>query len=104
MSTALLARSAKRDSAVRERPLAAHGQSDPRPQSRWRALDGVRALAVVGVILYHCGVAWIPGGLLGVDVFFVLSGYLITSLLLREVRGGGRVDLRGFWARRARRL
>jgi peptidoglycan/LPS O-acetylase OafA/YrhL len=104
MSTALLVRSAKRDSGVRDRPLTAHAHPDARKQSRWRALDGVRALAVIGVILYHCGVAWIPGGLLGVDVFFVLSGYLITSLLLREVRGGGRVDLRAFWARRARRL
>ncbi len=72
--------------------------------SRWAALDGVRALAVAGVILYHAGVKWVPGGLLGVDVFFVLSGFLITSLLLREVRGGGRVNLGAFWARRARRL
>jgi peptidoglycan/LPS O-acetylase OafA/YrhL len=59
---------------------------------------------VVGVLLYHAGVSWIPGGLLGVDVFFVLSGFLITSLLLREVRTGGRIDLRAFWIRRARRL
>ena len=55
-------------------------------------------------MLYHAGVSWIPGGLLGVDVFFVLSGFLITSLLLREVSGGGTVSLRAFWARRARRL
>ena len=59
---------------------------------------------MVGVVLYHAGVSWIPGGLLGVDVFFVLSGFLITSLLLREVRSGGRIDLRAFWLRRARRL
>jgi peptidoglycan/LPS O-acetylase OafA/YrhL len=59
---------------------------------------------VVGVVLYHAGVSWIPGGLLGVDVFFVLSGFLITSLLLREVRSGGKIDLRAFWVRRARRL
>jgi peptidoglycan/LPS O-acetylase OafA/YrhL len=101
MATALLARSGKRDPASRERPSPS---PDAHKQARWRALDGVRALAVAGVILYHAGVSWVPGGLLGVDVFFVLSGYLITSLLLREVRGGGRVDLRAFWARRARRL
>ncbi len=58
----------------------------------------------MSVMLYHGGVSWVPGGLLGVDVFFVLSGYLITSLLLREVRRGGRVGLGAFWARRARRL
>ena len=101
MSTALLARSAKRDPSGRAKPTP-HPQ--PEKQARWSALDGVRALAVIGVIAYHAGVKAVPGGLLGVDVFFVLSGYLITSLLLREVRGGGRVDLRAFWARRARRL
>jgi peptidoglycan/LPS O-acetylase OafA/YrhL len=68
------------------------------------ALDGVRALAVAGVVLYHAGVAWMPGGYLGVDVFFVLSGFLITSLLLTEHRSAGRIDLRRFWVRRARRL
>jgi peptidoglycan/LPS O-acetylase OafA/YrhL len=90
------------------RPAAARPKPTPYPQpprvSRWSALDGVRAFAVVGVMLYHAGVSWIPGGLLGVDVFFVLSGFLISSLLLREVRTGGRIDLRGFWLRRARRL
>jgi peptidoglycan/LPS O-acetylase OafA/YrhL len=68
------------------------------------ALDGIRALAVAGVVLYHAGVAWMPGGFLGVDVFFVLSGFLITSLLLAERRATGRIDLRRFWIRRARRL
>jgi peptidoglycan/LPS O-acetylase OafA/YrhL len=68
------------------------------------ALDGVRALAVAGVVLYHAGVAWVPGGFLGVDVFFVLSGFLITSLLLAERRATGSIDLRAFWIRRARRL
>ncbi len=101
MATALLTRSAKRDPASREKPSPL---PHSRRQSRWRALDGVRALAVAGVILYHAGVSWVPGGLLGVDAFFVLSGFLITSLLLREVRGGGRIDLGAFWARRARRL
>ncbi|HEX3567149.1 MAG TPA: acyltransferase, partial [Acidimicrobiales bacterium] len=73
-------------------------------RQRLPQLDGIRAFAVITVLLYHFGVSWVNGGLLGVDVFFVLSGYLITSLLLREVRGGGSVDLRAFWARRARRL
>jgi peptidoglycan/LPS O-acetylase OafA/YrhL len=68
------------------------------------ALDGVRALAVSAVLLYHAGVAWLPGGFLGVDVFLVLSGYLITSLLLAEHAATDRLDLPRFWARRARRL
>ena len=68
------------------------------------ALDGLRAIAVTAVLLYHGGVDWMPGGFLGVDLFFVLSGYLITSLLLAERRGTGGIDLRAFWLRRARRL
>ncbi len=67
-------------------------------------LDGVRALAVTAVVLYHGGVGWMPGGFLGVDAFFVLSGYLITSLLLKELDRTGRIDLWAFWGRRARRL
>jgi peptidoglycan/LPS O-acetylase OafA/YrhL len=67
-------------------------------------LDGVRAVAVTGVVLYHAGVSWMPGGFLGVDVFFVLSGYLITSLLLAERGRTGRVNLKRFWGGRARRL
>ena len=67
-------------------------------------LDGLRALAVVAVLLYHAGLSWIPGGFLGVEVFFVLSGYLITSLLLAEWRAEGSVDLKAFWLGRARRL
>jgi peptidoglycan/LPS O-acetylase OafA/YrhL len=67
-------------------------------------IDALRALAVLAVFFYHSGVAWMPGGFLGVDVFFVISGYLITSLLLRELRHGGHVRLGRFWLRRARRL
>jgi peptidoglycan/LPS O-acetylase OafA/YrhL len=68
------------------------------------ALDGVRALAVSAVLLFHGGVAALPGGFLGVDAFFVLSGFLITSLLLAEHARDGRIRLAAFWARRARRL
>ncbi len=67
-------------------------------------LDGLRALAVLAVLLYHAELTWLPGGFLGVEVFFVISGYLITALLLTEWRQLGRVDLKGFWIRRARRL
>ncbi|MGH3549631.1 MAG: acyltransferase family protein [Pseudonocardiaceae bacterium] len=68
------------------------------------ALDGMRAVAVMVVVAFHAGLSWLPGGFLGVDVFFVLSGYLITTLLLAEVDRTGRLDLMAFWARRARRL
>jgi peptidoglycan/LPS O-acetylase OafA/YrhL len=68
------------------------------------ALDGLRAFAVAAVIAYHFGAGWASGGFLGVDAFFVLSGYLITSLLLTEWGRSGRISLPGFWARRARRL
>ncbi len=67
-------------------------------------LDGVRAVAVIAVVLYHADVPWIPGGFLGVDVFFVLSGFLITSLLLVELDRTGRIDFKRFYIRRARRL
>ncbi|MGI8936826.1 MAG: acyltransferase family protein [Iamia sp.] len=75
-----------------------------RPMAYVPALDGLRAVAVVGVMLFHGGVSWVSGGYLGVDVFFVLSGYLITTLLLREQVGTGGIDLRSFWTRRLRRL
>src|SRR5260370_1262094 len=66
------------------------------------ALDGARGLAVAGVVLFHGG--HLLGGYLGVDFFFTLSGFLITSLLLAESSRSGRVSLGAFWARRARRL
>ncbi len=67
-------------------------------------LDGVRALAVLGVLLYHADLTWISGGFLGVDVFFVLSGFLITSLLLEEYERSGRIRFGRFYLGRARRL
>ncbi|HEY2793854.1 MAG TPA: acyltransferase family protein [Micromonosporaceae bacterium] len=68
------------------------------------ALDGLRAFAVASVVLFHAGVSGINGGFLGVDTFFVLSGFLITSLLLAESVRNGRISLKTFWFRRARRL
>ena len=76
-----------------------HATLDYRPH-----LDGIRALAVALVIAFHLGVRWTPAGFIGVDVFFVLSGYLITSLLVAELADGARVRLARFYARRARRL
>jgi peptidoglycan/LPS O-acetylase OafA/YrhL len=67
-------------------------------------LDGLRALAVVAVMIYHANGEWLAGGFLGVEVFFVISGYLITLLLMAEREQHGRIDLRAFWGRRARRL
>ncbi|MCU0505308.1 MAG: acyltransferase, partial [Chloroflexi bacterium] len=67
-------------------------------------IEGLRAVAVVLVLLYHAGVPGFPGGYIGVDVFFVLSGFLITGLLLRELRGSGTISLPRFYARRARRI
>ncbi|WP_203158743.1 acyltransferase family protein [Methylobacterium aquaticum] len=66
-------------------------------------IDGLRAVAVLAVILYHAGLVWIPGGFVGVDVFFVISGYVITRGLLREAAGGG-IGLAAFYARRIRRI
>jgi peptidoglycan/LPS O-acetylase OafA/YrhL len=68
------------------------------------ALNGLRALAVIGVMAYHLQLGWAKGGYLGVDLFFVLSGFLITTLLLEEWLGAGRISLAAFWGRRARRL
>jgi peptidoglycan/LPS O-acetylase OafA/YrhL len=68
------------------------------------AIDGLRAVAVIAVILYHLGFSWIPGGFLGVDLFFVISGYVITRLLLDSIQRSGGLDLRAFYLARARRL
>jgi len=68
------------------------------------SLDGLRALSVAVVLLYHAGFSWMSGGFFGVEVFFVVSGFLITSLLLDETARNGSVSLRQFWLRRARRL
>jgi peptidoglycan/LPS O-acetylase OafA/YrhL len=92
-------------------------RADPRPTPRSRSraseisrvpylpgLDGMRAIAVVAVMVYHANPDWLPGGYLGVEVFFVISGYLITLLLISEKERTSTVDMRQFWIRRARRL
>ncbi|CAB4707213.1 unannotated protein [freshwater metagenome] len=68
------------------------------------AIDGLRAVAVIAVMLYHLGFTWIPGGFLGVDLFFVISGYVITRLLLDSIARSGGLDLRAFYKARFRRL
>lgn len=67
-------------------------------------IDGLRAIAVAAVVLYHLGVSWIPGGFLGVDLFFVISGYVITRLILDSIERSSALDLRQFYRNRARRL
>jgi peptidoglycan/LPS O-acetylase OafA/YrhL len=67
-------------------------------------LDGLRAISVIAVIIYHAGFSWMSGGFLGVEVFFVVSGFLITMLLIEEHESSGAVNFRSFWVRRARRL
>lgn len=84
-------------SAALAHPMADHG-------GYIAGLDGLRALAVISVIIYHAFPGVLRGGFLGVDVFFVISGFLITTLLLREDRAHDVIDLKAFWVRRARRL
>ena len=85
------------DRGARRKPLPAPGSGVP-------ALNGIRGVAVALVVVGHAGIPGVDGGFIGVDLFFVLSGFLITSLLLDELGRTGRIDLRGFWIRRARRL
>ena len=68
------------------------------------AIDGLRALAVFAVVLYHLGISWIPGGFLGVDLFFVISGYVITRLILDSIESANGLDIKEFYAARVRRL
>lgn len=104
-------RHAASDNAGAIHDPAGHGAEAPaRPEPRpgrmayIPALDGIRTLAVAAVVLYHLSPNLAPGGMQGVTIFFVLSGYLITRLLLSEYDGTGRIDLKGFWQRRLRRL
>ena len=85
-------------------PGPASGTTAGEPWGYRPHLDGLRAVAVYLVVVFHAGVDRLSGGFIGVDVFFVLSGYLVTQLLLRDVRGDGRIGFRRFYARRFRRL
>jgi len=89
------------------RPAAPIARNEARraPSAGFRAdVQGLRAVAVGLVLLYHANFPFLRGGFVGVDVFFVISGYLITGLLLREALATGRIDLAGFYARRIRRI
>jgi peptidoglycan/LPS O-acetylase OafA/YrhL len=82
-----------------------HAITSPARKSRYiPSIDGLRAIAVVAVILYHLNISWIPGGFLGVDLFFCISGYVITRQLLDSVAAKGGLDLREFYLARTRRL
>ncbi|MBM6908219.1 acyltransferase [Collinsella intestinalis] len=101
------ARAEGRHAPQGKRAASAQNGAEPVRQRRMRyipALDGVRTLAVIAVVLYHLNLSWAQGGLLGVTMFFVLSGYLITRLLLAEYDQAHRIDLKDFWLRRVRRL
>ncbi|NYJ32581.1 acyltransferase family protein [Nocardiopsis aegyptia] len=87
---------------MRTDPSTTAGASSPTRGRHLSALDGLRGLAIIGVLLFHTG--HLDGGFLGVDLFFVLSGFLITGLLIREIETTGRVSLIAFWGRRLRRL
>ena len=109
----LASEGAQRLASVRDRVPSVSAQRSSRSSTSRKtsssgryvyALDGLRALAVLAVIAYHMRLNWAPGGLLGVTMFFVLSGYLITGLLLAEHERTGTISLKGFWMRRVRRI
>lgn len=91
------------ETSRRRRRRMRPAEVDPRP-GHIPGLDGIRAIAIAAVLVYHFTPTALPGGFIGVDVFFVLSGFLITTLLLRDVATDGRLNLAKFWIRRARRL
>ena len=96
-----------REAATSSQPRAPMTSPNAQPKKRSRyvaSIDGLRAFAVMAVIFYHMHLGWASGGLMGVTVFFVISGYLINGLLVNECETTGRIDLPAFWMRRVRRL
>jgi peptidoglycan/LPS O-acetylase OafA/YrhL len=80
-------------------------REEPEKKSRFRPdIQGLRTVAVLAVLVYHLNSAWLPGGFVGVDIFFVISGFLITGILLRQLESTGRISIREFYGRRAKRL
>src|SRR3546814_7430644 len=91
--------------ASRKAILTTPTKQKPAPAAKLRGdIEGLRAIAVGTVLLYHIGVPTVSGGYIGVDIFFVISGFLITALLIREGEKTGRISILSFYARRARRL
>src|SRR5271165_3805516 len=92
--------------ALDERFLSSGDEAGTAPDDRrFRPdVEGLRAVAILLVVFYHAGVSWLSGGYAGVDVFFVISGFVITGVLLRERDASGRVSILGFYGRRARRI
>ena len=74
------------------------------PKRKVTALDGLRVLAIIGVVVYHANPSWLPGGFLGVTVFFVISGYVITSSVLKELQNNDAIDFKAYICKRVRRL
>src|ERR1700704_3900391 len=99
-----VAAATRTDARREDAPAAAPEDHEAKGLGYHPALDGLRALAVLAVIAYHDNYSWAKGGFLGVDTFFVLSGFLITTLLVSEYRRGATIRFGQFWARRARRL
>ncbi|WP_448073327.1 acyltransferase family protein [Georgenia yuyongxinii] len=97
-------RQERADDRVSGRPVQGRSSGRGATSGRIEGLDGLRAIAVAAVLVYHLRPASLPGGYLGVDMFFVVSGFLITTLLLRDLATRHRIDLPQFWLRRARRL
>src|SRR6266852_3814042 len=94
-----------REKKIVENLGAELGQSNRRMNVPFRPdIEGLRAVAVILVVLYHARLPFLQGGFIGVDIFFVVSGYLITSLLAKELNSSGGINLSRFYARRARRL
>src|ERR1700722_11639769 len=86
-------------------PVKRHRERRNGDGDRWRVdIQGLRGVAVLAVVLYHADPKLLPGGFIGVDLFFVISGFLITGMLMRELEERGTISLRRFYARRIRRL